>query len=567
MTTPRQTAAPGVSGAPGAQGTVRRVIVFLLLFVLVCLTASGLAGLLGRLFEVRPEFDIGIGGLALSLAFTLVGGPLAAVLWWFAWRRLDGPDRGSVAWGLYLTAISFTALVVFTSALLGMFADLIAGRWDPTALGTAIAWLAVWGAHRWMRLRRRPVRLRTAPGVLGAAYGLIVGVVGVVRALASLFDEAIAPAQAHLGGGWWVFALQSLVWGVGGALIWWWHWYRDGVRSLRGGFADVALVVVGVLGAAATTLGGVIAVLYVGLRALFDPSEPWREIVEPLGLGVAAAAVAAAVWLYHRRIALARTETTAGAIGLVEAGLGLIAAASGIGVVINALLAALTEPLAGSDARALLLGGIAALVAGAPLWWIAWRPPAGRVDAAWSSRRVYLIAVFGVSAVVAIVALLVVGYRLFSFALEGDGGNLVEQIRAPFGLLVATALIAGYHFAIWRRDRVDAEDESSVPRIRQVILVAPPGANELARTIGAVTGAAVTRWVRADAAGDAGGVRAGVVSDVDAAGSGRADAGGVGAAGGVDAAALTDTLAGLTARRVLVLAAPDGRVEVVPLAD
>ncbi len=545
------------AAAPGAQGTVRRVIVFILLFVLVCLTASGLAGLLGRLLEDRSGFDIGIGGLALSLAFTLVGGPLAVVLWWFAWRRLDGPDRGSVAWGLYLTATSFTALVIFSGALLGMLADLLAGRWAPDALGTAIAWLLVWMAHRWMWLRRRPLRLATAPSVLGAAYGLIVGVAGVVRALAYLFDTAIVPAQAQIGDGWWVIVLQTLVWGAGGVLIWWWHWFHDAVRGLRGGFADVALVVVGVPGAAAMTLGGAIAALYVALRSVFERSEPWREVLDPLGMGIAAAAVGAVVWLYHRRIAFERSQTTAGAAGLVEAGLGLIAAASGIGVIINALLAALTTPLAGADARGLLLGGIAALVAGAPLWWVAWRPPAGRVDAAWSSRRVYLIAVFGVSAVVAIIALLVVGYRLFSFALEADAGNLVEHIRAPFGLLVATALVAGYHFAIWRRDRVDSADDAPGHRIAKVILVAPDGADAVAQTIASATGAAVTRWVRADVDAGAPGGLGGV--DVDAGGGdGR---------GGVDTAALVHALADVTVRRVLVLVAPDGRAEVVPLAD
>ena len=42
-------------------------------------------------------------------------------------------------------------------------------------------------------------------------------------------------------------------------------------------------------------------------------------------------------------------------------------------------------------------------------------------EAADPARRVYLVAVFGASAVVAIVTLLIIGYRLFEFALEAGG--------------------------------------------------------------------------------------------------------------------------------------------------
>src|SRR5436189_90048 len=48
---------------------------------------------------------------------------------------------------------------------------------------------------------------------------------------------------------------------------------------------------------------------------------------------------------------------------------------------------------------------------------------------------------------------LVIGYRLFGFLLgDVSGGSLVDRIRAPLGLLVAAGLVAGYHFALWRRD-------------------------------------------------------------------------------------------------------------------
>ena len=52
---------------------------------------------------------------------------------------------------------------------------------------------------------------------------------------------------------------------------------------------------------------------------------------------------------------------------------------------------------------------------------------------------------------VALVTLLVIGFRLFEFMLGDAGGaGLLERVRAPLGLLVATGLVAGYHFALWR---------------------------------------------------------------------------------------------------------------------
>ena len=87
-----------------AQGTVRRLITYALLFALVVTTAVGLSGLLGRLLvagtELAPD---DVAGLARSLAFALIGGPLAALLWWAVWRRLEAPEeRSAIGWGLYL---------------------------------------------------------------------------------------------------------------------------------------------------------------------------------------------------------------------------------------------------------------------------------------------------------------------------------------------------------------------------------------------------------------------------------------------------------------------------------
>ena len=152
--------------------------------------------------------------------------------------------------------------------------------------------------------------------------------------------------------------------------------------------------------------------------------------------------------------------------------------------------------------------------------------------------------VFGLSAVVAVITLLVIGYRMFEYFL-GDisGGSVVDRIRAPLGLLVATGLVAGYHFAVWRHERavLAAAQPARKRTIGHVVLVTGTDAAPLHRAIEDATGAGVTVWRRADAGAGA-----------------AADAGQL-------AGRLAGELEGVTGKQVLVTVSPDGRIDVIPL--
>lgn len=549
MSTLATTSAPT---AGGAQRTVRRLIVYILLFALVTIGAIGLSGLLSRLLDTGAALATSeVAGLAQSLAFTLIGGPLAALLWWVVWRRLgDDAERTSLAWGLYLAAMYAVSLIVFTTALVGTASALVDGDWQPRDFSTGVVWAGVWVWHRWMwrHPAKRPTRLGTVPAVIGSAYGLVIGVGGAVAALGSLLDTAIRGlSDQGVGAPWWLPVVESLLWALAGAAIWWWHWIHEGTRTVKTGFANVALVVLGILGGSVLTLGGAGTLLFVLLRLGFDRTDPVSELVDPLGEAIAAAAIGSLVWFYHRGIALARSRDTREATTLVTSGVGLAAAASGIGVIVNSLLATLGTPLAGSDTRALLLGGISALIVGGPVWWLAWRPKAqvDPAEMASTGRRVYLVAVFGLSAIVALIALLVVGYRVFEFLLDpATGVTVVDRVRAPLGLLVATALVSGYHFTLWRHDRsATAGMAPALARaISQVILVTEAAPEPQAQAIEEATGASVTVWRRAATTGEV-------------------------AAAGPDAEQLARALDGVSGGRVLVVTGPGSQVRVVPLAD
>lgn len=552
---------PGIGGllmattTASAQQTVRRAIVYTLLFVLVTVAGIGMSGLLGRVLEAGSA--IASGGstdLAQSLAFTVIGAPLAALLWWWLWSRLDdAQERAALTWGLYVAAMYMVSLIVFTVSTVDAAQSLIRGSWEPARLASAIVWFGIWLAHRAMSRHagKGPLRLATVPVVLGAFYGLVAASSGAVSALGVLLDNVLRGVNAVVLAGEGVFAPLSngLLWLLVGGVIWWLHWVRGGAARLTTGLASVLLIWVGVLGGSLLALSGVGISLFVLLRLAFDRSEPIGVVMDPLGEAVAAALIGALLWRYHWLVTRERSGGVQRASTVVVSGLAMAATASGIGVIINALLATLSTSIAGSDPRTLLLGGLSAFLVGGVVWWFTWKPaePVSTAEQRDTSRRVYLVAVFGLSAIVALIALLIVGYGVFVFALDSTTGtSLIEQVRAPLGLLIATAAVFGYHFSVWRRDRAAVALATPVRErtIGEVILVTDAASTGQRQLIEQLTGASVTTWVRADTAGDSAGP----------ASSGQVDE------------RLSEALSGVTAARLLVITGADGAVQLVPLA-
>ncbi len=551
-----------VSAAARATVTLRRLILYALLFALVVITASGLSGLLERLFSSGAVLAAsGVAGLALALAYTLIGGPLALLLWWFVWRRLDDEaERKAAGWGLYITATYAVSLIVFTTSLLGLAASFIGeprGQW-PSRLSNALVWGVIWLWHRWMWKHpgKGAAHLEDVRTTIGTVYGLLVGAVAAITALTGLLDvafrgETLLTAAAEP---WWYSVLRAIVWSAGGTAVWWWHWLREGGHRMRTGLVDTTMIAVGIFAAGITALGGAGVALFVLLRLAFDRADPMADLLEPLAAALASALIGAAVWRYHRAVAVHRSGATRRAILLVTSAVALAAAASGIGVIVNSLLAAAVSPLAGGATRTLLLGGISSLLVGGPVWWLAWKPARQpqAADAMPPGRRVYLVAFFGISAVVALIALLVIGYRIFEFLL-GDvtGSSVLDRIRAPLGLLVAAGLVAGYHFALWRHDRslLAAAGPAKRRTIDEVTLVTGTAPEALEQGIIEATGGAkVTVWLRMDDGG----------ATDPAPGSRPASEESVGQ--------VAKALEGITAGHVLVVLGVGGRLDVIPVS-
>ncbi|MGL3806597.1 DUF5671 domain-containing protein [Paeniglutamicibacter sp. R2-26] len=484
--------------AAGALPTVRRLVLYILFFTLVAVATAGAAGLLALLLDpAEPTGTERTSALARSIAFLAVAGPLALLLWrWLARRLLLPAESGAPAWGLYLAAMYATSLIAASTALFSLAGNLASGRTDDWAhnLAGALAWGGTWWWHQqmWRDTARTPRALPNLPGILGSWYGVLVAAAALATALSVIGAaalDALFPVPT-VGSPWWRGLAAQLPWIAGGLAVWWWHWVHRCAWRVRGGFADVALVLVGVLAAGAAALGGTGYLLYLlGKAALHGASA---QLLAPAPLALGTALAGALVCSRAPSWFAGRSAGTREAGRQVASGIGLAAGASGLGVCVNAMLAALVPPLAGNTTGNLMLAGVVWLLLGALAWWRAWAP--GR-PADPRARRVYLVAVFGVSAVVALVALLVAGYRLVEFLLEPGrlASGLLESVRAPLGLLTATALVSLYHFAIWRADRnvLEAAEAGQPAALESILLVAGGVEGSLRSALAKSTGARV----------------------------------------------------------------------------
>lgn len=535
--------------AVGGVHTVRRVITYILLIILVSTAASGLSGLLERVFTAgRVTVNLDNFGLAISLASALIAGPLAAVLWWLTWRdSANAKDRASVAWPVYLIIMSTVAFLVFTIALFMWAANAIAGDAGTSGLAIGIVWGLVWLWHFWMwrHPHKGPTRLPVAAPAIASLISLTYAAGGLVWVLARLIDVIVDSMSGSIvvGSPIWQTVAQSLVWVIGGGLLWWWHWVGMGVRSHHTGFADVLLVFITGFASLATLTWGLTFTLSIILELLTGPKWGVAEALDPLGFALASAIVGALVLVYHVRVVATRTAGVRSATRLVTAGVALVYAASGLGVTVNALLATTANSLVDGEIRPLLLNGISALVVGGVLWWLTWRPlGASHTDRiAMPGRRIYLIVIFGISAVVALITLLVIGFQLFSMMLDGSG-TFIERSRQAIGLLTATVLVAIYHFVIWRTDRTFDITHETPRRIERITLVTNSQSHDIIDAVHAATGARVTVLQRTDV----------VDSESDT----------------VDLASiLVSALDGIESGHVLVVVGENSKVEVIRVAN
>lgn len=500
----------GRPGGSDATATLRHVFMYALLASSVGIAAAGVWGLIVRAIEPPLLAEEGTTALARSLAFTIVGLPAAFGLLRHTLLRLDvdPEESSSLAWRFYVSATTTVALLTMMVAgylVVASLFDLEDG--GAGAIATLVVAGAVWVIH-WLD----PVRRHHPPSgihlMLGSLLGFsaIVGSAGAIveRSLDRLYTDwfSVGLASSDLGD---VLA-RSLIVLVIGAAVWAWHWLRpsplEWSQLMWHGWVLIGGVLSGVLaviGAAASVLFGVL-VWMLGDRG----GDTAAAFFDFLPGAVAVTLIAGlAAWYHHRAHTAAVTTRTeaARAYDYLLAAVGLSAVLAGVTTLLVAFLTTVSGPVAagGDSSVNILLAAVVGIVIGAPLWLRYWgrceRHAASDpvTELVSTSRRSFVLAVLGISAVVGLISVVVVLFLFLEDLLAATlGSSTLYDLRFALPLVVTAGAAAWYHLAVFRSDQRLRPEIVAVAPKHVVVVTSKPEA--LADRLRAVEGFTVDRW-------------------------------------------------------------------------
>ena len=531
--------------------SIRRFFTYAVLFALLIVAGSGVAGLLGRVIDVGQPTEVFDDMLAQQTAFAVVGVPLYVVVaaWTRGRIRRDITEARSRGFALYLTAASVVSIVLTVEAVQATVGWALGVPHGSAQFAELFVWGGVWLVHRWIERRVVGRDVLTWAGFLGSAIGLGVAAAGAVMLVGDLLGRVLgipttqaadAPSMLQLG-------VMTL---VAGLPVWAVCWAVPARRFQRDTLWHVQVLLVGVAGGLLmAVVGASVSLDRLVVWLVTATDERSATQLEALPWAIGALVVGGVVWAYHRAVLRVTDETgrteVRRAYDYLLAGVGLVAAAVGLVVMIVAGI----EGLAGTEV-ALVGGGdpvdtvIAAatlLAVGGPVWGVFWRrvERAVRADPVGErrsgSRRVYVLLVFGVAGVSAVAALLTGVVTALQDVFAGTlGPQTLQAVRYPLGIIVTSGLVAAYHWTVLRADRGVLGEQQLGPRY---VLLVGPSDPDVVRAVHGRTGGSVHLLAR---------------TDTEAAPWSVDD--------------LTEVLAGLPGPAVVVLADENGELHTIPVA-
>ena len=508
---------------------VRRFIEYGFLLALVGITGFGVAGVLAQVVgEIGPDSSAGSETTALWLTFVLVGGAsLAGLAAWI--RRRFARDRGEEeagGWSLYVAAAELGSLAGVIVSSIGTLSWLIAGtHFVDYWIAHLIVWYGVWAFH-WRlgcRSTQRGTVRKQVHLLLGAAAGTIGLAVSTSFVVGHLlnwaYDGSMPDYIPDYGFGSDAASWDSAVDGARDATpamltfaaVWFWYWWRN-ARSTGHSVARHAFVLVGGvlggLGAAVAAGSGLLLTVLLWFLTDQDGTSVTEHFdTAPVFLTVCI--VGLAVWTYNRselpenerRSEVERTYDH------LASWVGLVAATAGIGVLLGGVILHQVMPNPHGWDEALgepMSGVITLLTVGGTVWWRNWsriqhhaNEPA---ELGSPVRRVYLLTVFGSTALVVLGSVLVMVYMVVFGLLEQElGADELAWFRIPLALIGSTVGVAVYHGRVLR-DGLRSMPASSRQEVStHVTLVAGRG-GEWVREFSEYAGVEVRLRLRADVA-------------------------------------------------------------------
>ena len=224
--------------AEGAPSTfsIRRLFQYALLFGLLAVSVSGIAGLIGRLFDSGQVIAESRTDLARDLTFTIIGVPLYLLVGRWTKRTLadDPSERHSFAWNAYLTVVSITAL---TTTLTSAYSVLLWALDDEPFRGLQLARVLVWGLVwivHWQLIeatsREDESRVHIITGSLIGLGTLSFGVGLLITSVVRLLIEDNEKSLLVQGGDSSIQAINLIILGLP---VWYHYWLKHGINLKR----------------------------------------------------------------------------------------------------------------------------------------------------------------------------------------------------------------------------------------------------------------------------------------------------------------------------------------------
>jgi hypothetical protein len=496
---------------------VRLFFQYALAFGLFMIVTVGLAGLLSRALDVSNIVNADQSSLASNLAFVVVGGPLlAGIAIWLRNSLRENPSEGhGLIPTFFATLAAIVSLLVFLSSAIAALHNVISG---DEVLGSTLGRTIVWGTALILVLKisnsvipKNDFRIQYFVGSFITALAALIGLVQVLAGVLSLllsqqtfFDTqklALVSPDNPIGIGLGTLAISGS--------LWIYYWIKNANTNKSDTLWLAYVLIAGVGGTLVLAITSLSMSLYqVLVWFIGEPtSQNSGEHFASTPQSLATAFVGFLFWWYHKSLLPKKAERTdiQRTYEYLVSAISLIASAVGISIVIVALIESLTAQvqLAGAGAINTLLGAGTVIVVAGPVWWHFWsriqRVARAESNAELSSpvRRIYLFLLFGVGGIVSIVSLITIVVQLFDGILSSNlGANTFSEMRFAIGILVSTAIVAGYHWEIYRHEK---SVEVSFAKTATNVLLVGPTSPELIQELKAATGGKVSFLQRADA--------------------------------------------------------------------
>ena len=501
-------------GAPSTF-SIRRLFQYALLFGLLSVSAAGVAGLIGRLFDMGQVIAESRTDLARDISFAIVGIPLYLVVGRWTKKTLaeDPSERRSVAWNLYLSIVSLTALITSMTSAYGILMWAFGEEsFRGQQLSRFLVWGLIWIVH-WQLIRAtsRDEESR-AHYLAGSVIGLGVLAVGLTNLISSVTQLLLAQDEKSVLIESANPTLRALSLVIIGLPVWFQYWLRIAQSLKRELLWFSYVMLVGVAGGFIALVASSSVVVYDALVWFFGEtssnvaSQHFNDSISALGSGI----VGLGVWWYHAGIVRDSDEAERSEVRRVYeyiiSGISLIAAAAGLMMILVAVIESITpgEVVSTTSSTNTLLLAITLIVVGAPVWWFFWNRIEGHVavdghEQSSPTRRIFLLMLFGVSSIAAVVSVLTGVFLFLDDLLNSKLGlETVRQMRYALAILIANAAISWYHWSIYRHERSISIKKAK--REKFVVLVGPHDA-ALAELVEREIGARVQMWDSTSAEG------------------------------------------------------------------